>query len=37
VHLITWFGLAWIFIRVGFVFGFAATNRWAEMANTLFS
>jgi hypothetical protein len=36
VHLITWFGLIWIFLRVGFVFGFAATDLWASVANSLF-
>mgnify|MGYP005993368513 FL=1 len=37
VHLITWFGFLWVFLRLGFVFGFAATDMWANIANTLFA
>lgn len=37
VHMITWLGFAWIFIRVAFVFGVASSNLWADVANTLFS
>ena len=37
VHLITWFGLLWVFLRLGFVFGFAATDKWANIANTIFA
>jgi hypothetical protein len=37
VHIITWFGLLWVFLRVGFVFGFAATDLWANIANALFA
>ena len=37
VHMITWFGFAWIFIRVAFVFGIASSKLWADVANSLFS
>lgn len=37
VHLITWFGFAWVFLRLSFVFGLAATDEWAGIANVLFS
>jgi len=36
VHFITWFGLAWVFLRLGFVFGFGSTDLWSDMANNLF-
>lgn len=36
VHIITWFGLAWIFLRLAFVFGFAATDIWTAIAEGLF-
>jgi len=36
-HILTWFGLLWVFLRVGFVFGFASTQLWADIANTIFS
>ena len=36
VHFITWFGLIWIFLRLGFVFGIAATEDWALIAEGLF-
>ena len=37
VHLVTWLGFIWIFLRLGFVFGFAASDTWASIANVLFS
>jgi hypothetical protein len=37
VHMITWFGFSWVFIRVGFVFGVASSNSWANVANALFA
>jgi hypothetical protein len=37
VHLLTWFGLLWVFLRLGFVFGFATTEIWVQIASTLFS
>ncbi len=36
VHAITWFGLVWVFLWIGFVFGVAATDQWATIANMLF-
>jgi len=37
VHLVTWFGFFWICMRPAFVFGFASTDFWGGIANTLFS
>ena len=37
IHAITWFAFAWIFIRLGFVFGVASTDAWSNLANSLFS
>ncbi len=36
IHGITWFGLLWVFMWLGFVFGVAATDQWATIANMLF-
>lgn len=35
VHMITWLGFSWIFIRLAFLFGVAATETWAEIAEAL--
>ena len=37
IHFLTWFGLSWVFLRLGFVFGFASTEIWVEISTTLFS
>ena len=36
VHVATWLGLLWVFLWVGFVFGFATTQQWTNVANALF-
>ena len=36
VQLITWFGFAWIFLRLVFVFGIASTEAWGQFADRLF-
>lgn len=37
IHVVTWIAFAWIFLRLGFVFGFGATDTWRNFATTLFS
>lgn len=36
VHIVTWCALVWVFLRLGFVFGFGATDTWATLANQMF-
>lgn len=37
IHYATWFGLAWVILRVAFIFTIGATQIWADLMNTLFS
>lgn len=37
IHAVTWFAFVWVFLRLAFVFGLAASEVWAEIADSLFT